>query len=106
MNMINSLILEGVVSGAVSETGLFRVKSERHTKVGEGVVTNVINVLCQVPNTMLEPVKECATDGRGVRVVGRLETLYGGEVGVFIEHIEYKNFPSSIREGKYNFKHD
>lgn len=106
MNMLNSVILESVVSGAVSETGLFRVKSERHTKVGEGVVTTVVNVLCQVPQNMLESVKKYATDGRGVRIVGRLDTLYGGEVGLFIEHIEYKNFPNSIREGKYNFKQD
>lgn len=106
MNMLNNLILECVVSGAVSETGLFRVKSERHTKVGEGSVTTVINVLCQVPNVMLDSVKKYATDGRGIRIVGRLETLYGGELGVFVEHIEYKNFPNSIREGKYNFKQD
>lgn len=106
MNMLNSVILECVMSGTVSETGLFRVKTERHTKVGESNVTNVTTVLCQVPNAMLESVKQYAIDGRGMRIVGRLDTLYGGEVGIFAEHIEYKNFPSSIREGKYNFKQD
>lgn len=108
MNMLNSIILEGVVSGAVSETGLFRVKSERHTKVGENVVTTVVSVLCGVPNIMLESVKQNATDGRGIRIVGRLEHLYGNEVGIFAEHIEYK-FPKkekTICEGKYNFKQD
>ena len=106
MNMMNSLILECVVSEGVSETGLFRVKSERHTKVGETNVTTTVEVLCQAPETMLDSVKAFAKVGRGIRIVGRLETLYGGELGVFAEHIEYKNFPSSIREGKYNFKQD
>ena len=106
MNMLNNLILECVMSGEVSDEGLFRVKSERRSKVGETCVTTTISVLCKVPQTMLESVKKYATNGRGMRIIGRLDSIYGGEIGVFVEHIEYKIFPNSIREGKYNFKQD
>lgn len=106
MNMINSIILECVMLGEVSDAGLFHVKSERHSKVGDTNATTSVTVLCQIPETMKEKVKRFATDGRGLRIVGRLESINGGEVGLFVEHIEYKNFPSSIREGKYNFKQD
>lgn len=107
MNMINSIILEGVVSEGVSETGLFRVKSERHTKVGETNVTTTVEVLCQAPEIMLESVKAFGKVGRSMRIVGRLEYLYGNEVGIFVEHLEYKpDFPKAKRVGKYNFKQD
>lgn len=108
MNMLNSVILEGVMLGEVSDAGLFHVKSERHSKVGETNVTTFVTVLCQIPEVMKESAKNFATDGSGIRIVGRLDTLYGGEVGIFVEHIEYK-FPkkeTTIREGKYNFKQD
>ena len=109
MNMLNSIILECVMLGEVSDAGLFHVKSERHSKVGDMNVTTSVTVLCQIPETMMESVKNFATDGSGLRIVGRLDTLYGGEVGIFVEHIEYKFPPKKetvIREGKYNFKQD
>lgn len=106
MNMLNSVILESVMLGEVSDAGLFHVKSERHSKVGDINVTTYVTVLCQIPEVMKESVKKYAKDGRGLRIVGRLEHLYGNEVGIFVEHIEYKNFPNSVREGKYNFKQD
>ena len=109
MNMLNSVILEGVVLGEVSDTGLLKVVCERHTKVGEERITTSVNVLCQVPETMLDSAKSYATDGCVIRIVGRLQLLYGGVVGIFVEHIEYKVLPkkdSVIREGKYNFKQD
>ena len=106
MNMINSIILECVMLGEVSDTGLFKVVSERYEKVGEERIKTSVTVLCQVPQVMLDSVKKFATDGRSIRIVGRLQLLYGGVVGIFVEHIEYMNFPNSIREGKYNFKKD
>lgn len=109
MNMLNSVILECAMLGEVSDTGLFKVVSERHEKVGEERITTSVTVLCQIPETMLDSVKRFATDGCGIRIVGRLQLLYGGVVGIFVEHIEYK-FPSkkekTIRDGKYNFKQD
>lgn len=109
MNMINSIILECVMLGEVSDTGLFKVVSERYEKVGEERIKTSVTVLCQVPQVMLDSVKKFATDGSGLRIVGRLQLLYGGVVGIFVEHIEYKFPPKKeivIREGKYNFKQD
>lgn len=109
MNMLNSIILECVMLGEVSDAGLFHVKSERHSKVGDTKVTTYVTVLCQIPETMKENVKRFATDGGGLRIVGRLEHLYGNEVGIFVEHIEYKFPPKKenvVREGKYSFKKD
>ena len=105
MNMVNSIILECVMLGEVSDSGLFHVKSERHTKVGDTKVTTYVTVLCQVSETLKESMKQYASDGCGLRIVGRLETLYGNEVGIFVEHVEYKLL-HTIREGKYNFKQD
>lgn len=103
MNMLNSVILEGAMLGEVSDTGLFKVVSERHEKVGEERITTSVIVLCQVPETMLDSVKKYATDGCGLRIVGRLQLLYGGVVGIFAEHIEYKFCSKVHKEGKYNF---
>lgn len=104
MNLLNSSILEGAVLGNVSDSGLFQVKSERHARVGETEVTTTVTVLCQVPESMLDSVKKHATDGRGIRIIGRLEYLCGCQVGLFVEHLEYK--PNFKRVGIYNFKHD
>ena len=103
MNMLNSVILEGVMLGEVSDAGLFHVKCERHSKVGETKVTTFVTVLCQASNTLMESVKKHASDGRGLRIVGRLDHLYGNEVGIFVEHVEYKLL-NTVRDGKYNFK--
>lgn len=108
MNMLNSVILEGVMLGEVSDTGLLKVVSERYEKVGEERIRTSVTVLCQVPQVMLDSVKNFATDRCGIRIVGRLQLLYGGVVGVFVEHIEYKSpkKETTIRDGKYNFKQD
>lgn len=101
MNMLNSLILEGVVIGEphkseASEVLNFTVGSERYyrNRAGEDVTETsqfkvvVFGRMCDIP------VKE----GSGVRVVGRLkenkwtdsEGVAHSEVQVVAEHIEIR----------------
>ena len=110
MNMINNLILEGVVSVGVSYSGCFSVESERHTKVGEEMTTTTVTVWCQIGDNM-KNTKSLLTVGRGVRIVGRLQYIsvpfdWEQVLGIFVEHIEYKLFPKVHKEGKYNFTED
>ena len=101
MNMINSLILDGVVSGEphlvkTSDVLNFTVETTRYYKnrVGEDVEEKsqfkvvVYGRMCEVP----------LKDGVGVRVVGRLkqnkwtdsEGASHSEVQIVAEHIEIK----------------
>ena len=114
MNMINSLILEGVVSGEphkseASDVLNFTVGSERYYKnrAGEDVTeTSHFKVvafgrMCDIP------VKE----GSGVRVVGRLkqnkwtdsEGASHSEVQIVAEHIEIKKkeFSNGLNNDKF-----
>ena len=101
MNMINSLILEGVVIGEPhksesSDVLNFTVGSERYYKSREGEdVTETSQFRVVAFGSMCKiPVKE----GSGVRVVGRLkqnkwtdsEGASHSEVQIIAEHIEIK----------------
>jgi len=101
MNMLNSLILEGVVVGEphkVEASGVlnFTIGSERYYKnrAGEGVnETSLFKVVAFGAMSEL-PLK----DGVGVRVVGRLKEnkwtdgdgVSHSEVQVIAEHIEIR----------------
>lgn len=107
MNTINSIIFEGVVSEGVSENGVFKLRGERHTKVGEERITTTVEVPCLATGNMLESAKAWLDVGSGVRIVGRLQFIED-KVGIFAEHIEFKfSKPKADGvDGKYKFVKD
>lgn len=46
MNMLNSVILEGVVSEGMNEDGVFTICSSRYSKVGEDLVEEKTFIKC------------------------------------------------------------
>lgn len=89
MNMLNSVILEGVVSVGINTLGEFYVDSSKYEKVGEDITEVKTRVKCLITNTLF--VSECGkiTEKRQLRVVGFLENIRG-EIGIHAEHIEFK----------------
>ena len=116
MNMINSLILEGVVSGEphLNETSTtsvlnFTIEHTRYYKNKKGEdVTETFQFKVVVYGRMCElPLK----DGVGVRIVGRLnqnkwtdsEGASHSEVQIVAEHIEIKKkeFSNGLNNDKF-----
>jgi hypothetical protein len=88
MNNLNSVLIEGVVTG--KRIGVFGVQLDLEShRESEPAETSrfFVNV---PPNTRLaEVVEEMLEVGRGVRVVGRLSGS-AGNVVIVTEHIEFK----------------
>ena len=107
MNMLNSVILEGVVSKDMSDTGVFVISSERHTKVGEERITTSVSVMCLAQGNILESARKWLKEGSGLRIVGHLQYIED-KVGIVAEHIEFKAGKPKTNgvEGKYNFVQD
>lgn len=102
MNMLNSVILEGVVSESMNEDGVFTVCSCRYSKVGEDLVEEKTFVKCLCSKVLADSLKDKTKEDRGVRIVGRLKEIEGN-IGLYAEHIEFK--PVGVRkEGKYTFR--
>lgn len=95
MSMINSVILEGVVSVGVTEHGCFRIYNVRN----DGGKEEYTYVTCKLSETMKRLFESKITPGRKVRVVGYLSPL-----GLFAEHIELKD--RVVKSGKYTFTND
>lgn len=91
MNMLNSVILEGVVSVGINNLGEFYVDSSKYEKVGEDITEVKTRVKCLITDTLFVSECECGkiTEKRQLRVVGFLENIRG-EIGIHAEHIEYK----------------
>lgn len=104
MNMINSLIIEGVVSGEphyVESVGVLKctIAVERSYKDRDGnEVTEVSQFKVVCSGRLAEYANSHMKDGVGVRVVGRLKEnkwsdgdgVSHSEVQVVAEHIEIK----------------
>ena len=97
MNLLNSVIVEGVISSAIDAKNVFELTYTRQTTVGTVQVTSETAIKCFVSESMCKSIKK----GRAVRIVGRLSNI-GDNLGVFVEHIEFK--PEIIKEGKYTFQ--
>lgn len=93
MNDLNSVLFEGVVDclhanktncdfDVVSRRIFKDEKGFRHEQDTRVHVTTI--------GGLAESCKEYLTEGRGVRVVGRLGQLGGFPVLIFAEHIEFK----------------
>jgi single-stranded DNA-binding protein len=94
MNNLNSSIIEGVIAEIhdYSETEkkcTFTLASSRFIKVGGKIVkkTNVFSVLA-----MGKLAEDCFTKkkGRGIRVVGKLDTTENNAMFIEAEHIEFR----------------
>jgi len=94
MNDLNSVLMEGTVksisTGLTSKDRLnFIIESKRYCKKVEEIETETsdfdIAVYGQLATTCFEHLDE----GRGVRVVGRLEQEHGGII-IVAEHVEFK----------------
>ena len=105
MNDINSVIVEGVVSTGVNDDGMFTISTSRYHKVGEKFNEEKTFVTCLVTGVLRDYVKDKLTEGRGLRIVGYLKEIEGN-LGLFVEHAEFKPMKKSIKEGKYTFKID
>lgn len=95
MSMINSVILEGVVSVGTTEDGCFRIYNVRN-EGGKEVNTYIT---CILSEGMKRLCGSKITPGRKVHVVGYLSPL-----GIFAEYIELKD--RVVKSGKYTFTND
>jgi single-stranded DNA-binding protein len=107
MNNLNSVLIEGAVSGGLTmvKTGKevccsFAVSSLRYFKDGKRIEEQETRIGVMVRGIKLvEAAVIKARDGRGVRVVGRLaNTEKGGGVYIEADHIEYRPEPESKEE--------
>ena len=102
MNMLNSLILEGMVEGESSIVQVgnrqvirFTVKTERLALSEEGErVKEESRFLCEGYGVFTEDkYKKWFTDGQGIRIFGRIKQYTDSDVPyvyIVCEHIEWK----------------
>ena len=95
MHNLNSILIEGTVTGAVipepgEEAGYFRLLSMGYKKVeGERVEFPII-VDVKVENRLAQVCSEFLEEDRGVRIVGRLEQEPDKKLYILAEHVEFK----------------
>lgn len=110
MNDLNSVLIEGAVSGGLSvvdEDGVkqasFLLCSQRIKHVGKFSIkqdTYIRNVLCE--HALIEGAIRGIHDGRKLRIVGRLvEDECDGGLCVAADHIEYRPEPpgTAVQKG-------
>jgi hypothetical protein len=107
MNNLNSIVIEGVVSGTLKLYGRGKYKRCSFTLSslrcwypdGKIVRKQETRVGVMIRDTKLvEVAVEQATDGHDVRVVGRLANVeQGGGIYIEAEHVEYRPEPKDRR---------
>lgn len=97
MNMMNSVILEGVMTAGLTSDGRFTIETVR--LVGGGKEENTF--LCKLTPELLgrKDVRKVFKNGTNFRLVGYLSKDTDGEPMVVTEGFER----ISVRLGKYNF---
>jgi len=107
MSPLNSVVLEGVVSARVkvlsSDEATFTVTNHRYYKVGEEDADEETFIHVILHGQSFDVLTPKISEGRGVRIVGRLCNREGN-LSLFCEHLEFK--PNVNKIGKYNFKRD
>ena len=110
MNMLNSLILEGVITEKGAEkipNGLsFELVSKRHRKEGEEVKEEYSFFTVEVYGHLADFSEKKLVKGQGIRTVGRLaskswkdeEGKEHSRVYIIAEHIEFKPNLRKIRD--------
>ena len=105
MNLINSVILEGVVTSPITEPineqAHFVLTTYRNKLVYEGGSSRVeeTSVACFVQGTLLKGASSLKA-GDNIRLVGRLAN-FCKELVLVVEHIEKR--ATVIKSGKYTF---
>lgn len=97
MNMLNSLLIEGVMTAGLTTNGRFTIENARFE--GGKEVGNVF--LCKLMPALLEveSVRGMFKQGNRFRLVGYLSKDTDGEPMIIVEHVE----KVGVRSGKYNF---
>lgn len=99
MNMLNSVLVEGVMTAGLTLDGRFVIETSRF----EGGEKTSINILCKLSPAFLskessEDIRKMFKSGNIFQCVGRIERI-NGEFGVYVEHFEKRG----ARFGKYTF---
>lgn len=99
MNMLNSVLIEGVMTAGLTLDGRFTIET---TRSEGGEVTKIV-ILCKLSPAFNsnEDVRKVFTTGSIFRCVGRLEKI-NGDLGVYVEHFEKRG----ARFGKYTFRNE
>lgn len=100
MNHLNSTLIEGVIrEDAVFYKGVdnkeqcaFGIASTRCYQEGNDLRKQVCNfsVRFNAPH-LVEAARKYAKKGRGIRAVGRLESISPGDTWIEAEHVEYRS---------------
>ena len=99
MNMLNSVLVEGVMTAGLTLDGRFTIENTRY----EGGEKTSIVILCKLSPAFLskesnEDIRKMFKSGNIFQCVGRIERI-NGEFGVYVEHFEKRG----ARFGKYTF---
>ena len=84
MNMINSVIVEGVMTAGFTTDGRFTIENTRL----EGGETKKTVFLCKLSNEIYESTRESIHIGYIIRIVGHLGKLDSGDNCLFVEMVE------------------
>jgi hypothetical protein len=89
MNSLNSVLVEGTVSGidANGTTTCFTVTTSRYLK--DDRVTIHLPIVIGTDGQLAQVMQKRLADGLGVRVVGHLEMI-DNTMGIFAEHVEIR----------------
>ena len=84
MNMINSVIIEGVVTAGFTLDGRFTIENTRL----EGGGTKKTVILCKLSDEIIESTRESVHDGHLLRIIGHLRRTVNGDKCLFVEIVE------------------
>jgi single-stranded DNA-binding protein len=105
MNNLNSVLVEGEISRSCeydsdSRNLSFEIESKRYYRNEAGLNEKINTFTIEVSGKLAETAFPQIVSGRGVRVVGRLESENNGFIKVIAEHIEFRSSTSTPTEGK------
>lgn len=99
MNMLNSVLIEGVMTAGLTLDGRFTIETTRY----EGGEVQKLVILCKLSPALFtdktsENLRKIFKGGTIFRCVGRIEGI-NGDIGILVEHFE----KCGVRFGKYTF---
>ena len=84
MNMINSVVVEGVMTAGFTLDGRFTVENTRL----EGGETEKTVILCKLPDEIIASTHESVCHGTLLRIVGHIGKLDSGDSCLFVEYLD------------------
>lgn len=99
MNMLNSVLIEGVMTAGLTLDGRFTIETSRL----EGGEVQKLVILCKLSpalftNESSESIRKIFKSGTIFQCIGSIEKI-NGDIGVLVEHFEKRG----ARFGKYTF---